>query len=56
VITLPDVSKIEPGKLWLEPLTMPDGVIGPVPVSAEVTQTCQVMWDISGVAVKTRRH
>ena len=49
------ITKIEPGKLWLEPLTMFDGVIGPVPVPKKVTQICQEMWDISGVVVKTRR-
>ena len=49
------IKKIEPGKLWLEPFTMFDKVIGPVPVPREVTQVCQEMWDISGVVVKTSR-
>ena len=49
------IDKIEPGKLWLEPLTMHDGVIGPVPVPERVTQICGEMWDISGVVVKTSR-
>ena len=49
------IKKIEPGKLWLEPLTMFDKVIGPVPVPKEVTQICDEMWDISGVVVKTGR-
>ena len=49
------IKKIEPGKLWLEPLTIHDGVIGPVPVPKKVTQICGEMWDISGVVVKTRR-
>jgi len=49
------INKIEPGKLWLEPLTMSDGVIGPVPVPREVTQMCGEMWDIGGVVVKTNR-
>ena len=49
------IKKIEPGKLWLEPLTMYDGVIGPVPVPKQVTQICDEMWDISGVVVKTKR-
>lgn len=49
------ITKIEPGKLWLEPLTMYDGVIGPVPVPKKVTQICGEMWDIGGVVVKTRR-
>lgn len=49
------IKKIEPGKLWLEPLTMFDKVIGPVPVPEEVTEICQKMWDISGVVAKTGR-
>ncbi len=49
------VKKIEPGKLWLEPFTMLDEVIGPVPVPKKVTQVCQEMWDIGGVVVKTSR-
>ena len=49
------IKKIEPGKLWLEPLTMHDGTIGPVPVPKKVTQVCEEMWDIGGVVVKTKR-
>jgi hypothetical protein len=48
-------EKIEPGKLWLEPLSTSDGVIGPVPVPVEVTKLCQPCWDISGTVVKTSR-
>ena len=49
------IKKIEPGKLWLEPITGIGKVIGPVPVPTEVTATCQKMWDIGGVVVKTSR-
>ncbi|QDU59602.1 hypothetical protein Pan216_04330 [Planctomycetes bacterium Pan216] len=49
------IKKIEPGKLWLEALTMHDGVIGPVPVPKKVTQIVKEMWDIGGVIVKTSR-
>jgi len=49
------VKKIEPGKLWLQALTMHDDLIGPVPVPKQVTQLCGEMWDISGVVVKTKR-
>lgn len=49
------VTKIEPGKLWLEPLMTPNEVLGPVPVPKEVTAICQKMWDIGGVLVKTGR-
>ena len=47
------IEKIEPGKLWLSPLTVGDSVIGPVPVPSKVTQLCQPMWDIGGVVAKT---
>lgn len=47
------IEKIEPGKLWLKPLTMGDSVIGPIPVPARVTQLCKTMWDIGGVVAKT---
>lgn len=49
------IEKIGPGKLWLEPLTMHDGTIGPVPVPKKVTQICEEMWNIGGVVVKTRK-
>lgn len=48
------ITKIEPGKLWLEPL-MQGKTIGPVPVPKQVTQLCREMWDIGGVIVKTSR-
>jgi hypothetical protein len=47
------IEKIEPGKLWLKPLTAGDSVIGPIPVPPEVTQLCKAMWDIGGVVAKT---
>jgi len=46
------IERIEPGKLWLTPLTAHPSVIGPVPVPQEVTQLCQPMWDIGGVVGK----
>lgn len=46
------IEKIEPGKLWLEPLTG-SKVIGPVPVPVEVTKLCKESWDIGGVVAKT---
>jgi hypothetical protein len=49
------IKRIETGELWLEPLTMSDEVIGPVPVPKAVTQICKEMWDISGSVVKTSR-
>jgi hypothetical protein len=49
------ISKIEPGKLWLDPLTSGDSVIGPVPVPTAVTDVCKTMWDIGGVVAKTAK-
>jgi hypothetical protein len=47
------IEKIEPGKLWLKPLTAGDCVIGPIPVPARVSQLCKPMWDIGGVVAET---
>ena len=47
------ITRIEPGKLWLEPFVSGDWEIGPVPVPREVSDLCKVGWDISGRAVKT---
>jgi len=49
------IEKVEPGKLWLKPLTAGDTVIGPVPVPRKVTALCQPMWDIGGVMAKTAK-
>lgn len=49
------IARIEPGKLWLEPLLSGDRKIGPVPVPHEVSQQCQVGWDISGIVAKTTK-
>ena len=46
------IERIEPGKLWLKPLTAHPSVIDPVPVPKQVTQRCQPMWDIGGVVAK----
>lgn len=46
------IDRIEPGKLWLEPLTTGDSVIGPIPVPNEVTAVCKPGWDIGGVVAK----
>jgi hypothetical protein len=47
------VTRVEPGKLWLEPFVSGDREIGPIPVPREVSDLCKVGWDISGRAVKT---
>jgi hypothetical protein len=46
------IEKIEPGKLWLEPLTAHPSVIGPIPVPQQVTALCEQGWDIGGVVAK----
>jgi len=45
------IEKIEPGKLWLNPLTG-SKVIGPIPVPMQVTALCEPGWDIGGVVAK----
>jgi hypothetical protein len=45
------IDRIEPGKLWLNPLTG-SAVIGPIPVPQEVTALCEPGWDIGGVVAK----
>ncbi len=49
------VTRIESGKLWLEPLTSSQRQIGPVPVPREVSRMCKEGWDVSGVVVKTAK-
>jgi hypothetical protein len=49
------IKKIEPGQVWLEPLTAGRSEIGPILVPKKVTQLCQTMWDIGGVVAKTSR-
>ena len=46
------IEKIEPGKLWLNPLTATNSVIGPIPVPKRVTALCEPGWDIGGVVAK----
>jgi hypothetical protein len=46
------IGRIEPGKLWLDPVTESSSVIGPIPVPTQVTERCEVGWDISGVVAK----
>lgn len=47
------VTRVEPGKLWLDPFASGDREIGPVPVPREVSDLCKVGWDIGGTVVKT---
>ncbi len=45
------IDRIEPGKLWLDPLTG-SSVIGPIQVPKQVTALCKPGWDIGGVVAK----
>src|ERR1043165_4881613 len=45
------IDRLEPGKLWLSPLTG-SSVVGPVPVPQRVTALCPPGWDIGGVVAK----
>jgi hypothetical protein len=47
------VTRVEPGKLWLEPFVSGDREFGPVPVPGEVSDLCEVGWDIGGMVAKT---
>ena len=49
------VTRVEPGKLWLDPFVSGDREIGPVPVPGEVSDLCKVGWDIGGTVVKTAK-
>ena len=46
------IEKVEPGKLWLNPLTASSSVIGPIPVPKKVTALCEPGWGIGGVVAK----
>ena len=46
-------TRIEPGRLWLDPFTSGDSTIGPITVPREVSRMCKKGWDISGTVVKT---
>jgi hypothetical protein len=49
------VTKIKPGKLWLEDQMGPEGEIGPVPVSSEISSKCKIGWVISLELGKTKK-
>lgn len=46
------IDRIEPGKLWLNPMTVGSSVIGPIPVPKQATALCEPGWDIGGVVTK----
>ena len=48
------VVRVEPGKIWLTPLSRGLGtVLGPIPVPARASSILKADWDVSGVVGKT---
>jgi hypothetical protein len=47
------IDRIEPGRLWLEPILTSERAIGPIPIPEQITRACKVGWDIGGVVGKT---
>jgi hypothetical protein len=43
------IQRVEPGRLWLEPILSGERAIGPIPVPERVTWACRVGWDVDGV-------
>lgn len=46
------IDRIEPGKLWLNPLISSESEIGPILVPKAVTALCKPGWDIGGVVMR----
>ncbi|HLJ97230.1 MAG TPA: hypothetical protein VKU02_28985 [Gemmataceae bacterium] len=46
------IDRIEPGKLWLKPITASNSVIGPISVPKQATALCEPGWDIGGVVAQ----
>ena len=49
------VTKIQPGKLWLEDYSGQEGKIGPVRVSDEISSLCKEGWTLSLKLGKTKK-
>lgn len=47
------VTRVEPGALWLESVSVGGEAIGPVAVPTSVSQLCRVGWDIGCVVAKS---
>jgi hypothetical protein len=47
------INRVEPGRLWLEPILSAEREIGPIPVPEKVTRACKVGWDVGCVVGKT---
>jgi len=49
------VVRLEPGKLWLEPVSYGRKTLGPLSVPSEATARLKVGWDIGGVVERSSR-
>jgi len=49
------VVRLEPGKLWLEPVSYGGKTLGPLSVPREATARLKVGWDIGGVVERSSR-
>ncbi len=47
------IRRVEPGRLWLEPILSREREIGPIPVPEKITRVCKVGWDVGGVVGET---
>ncbi len=48
-----EITRIEPGKIWLEP-TLESGRPRPIVVSEAISRLCKVGWSVSGVIGRVR--
>lgn len=49
------ITRVEPGKIWLEPL-LEGAKLGPINVPEDISTRCKVGWTISGEVGRVRRH
>jgi len=49
------ISRVETGKIWLEPIMTGGATIGPIPVPKAISKSCKEGWDIGGAVAKTAR-
>ena len=49
------IQRIEPSKIWLEPVLAASRQPVSVPVPAAIAKACKVGWDIGGVVVETSK-
>jgi hypothetical protein len=47
------IERVEPGRLWLEPIHSGERTVGPIPVPEKLTRAFKVGWDVGGVVGET---